>query len=1072
MENLSGYYRYPAISGNRIVFVSEDDLWRVPVDGGSASRLTSNLGEVSYPAFSPDGEWLAFTGKEEGHSEVYLMPSEGGSELRLTYLGANSQVIGWTPDGTHILFSSNVQQPFGRIYNLWKISSEGGQPEQLPHGLAHSISYGPDGKLVLGRNTTDPARWKRYRGGTAGTLWIDNTGNGEFVPYTGVNGNLANPMWIADRIYFLSDHEGIGNLYSINPDDQDLQQHTEHKAYYVRNASTDGKRIVYHAGAELYLYDPESQERSQIQIEWRSPGVQRNRKFVNSANFFEEYSIHPDGLALVTTHRGKSFTYPHWEGAVQQLGEPQGVRYQHTQWLHDDKHFVTVSDAGGEESLEILSTNPDEEPVRLEGLNLGRPLDLNLSPTENKVALTNHRFELILVDLDKKTSQILDRSEYERLQGFDWSPDGRWIVYGCAESQQTVSLKLCAIDSGEVHQITEPRFRDLQPSFDPQGKFIYFLSYREFNPVYDSMYFDLNFPRGMKPFLLSLQKETESPFVPKPKTPAASSTNSDATDSESSGEDGSEVIIDFDGMKNRIVQFPVPEGRYQQIKGVRGKVLFTSVPVKGSIDRNIFSGVPNADATLEYYDFDTQKKETVAKNVTSFKVSAKSETLVYRSKNSLRVMAIAKQGSNKTNRETKNRETGWIDLNRVKVSVDPVQEWHQMFREIWRLQREHFWNPEMSGVDWQRVYDRYRPLLDKVASRTEFSDLIWEMQGELGTSHAYEIGGDYRTPPTYRLGQLGADLEYVSDKEGYRITHIVQGDSWTDDSDSPLHSLGVNLKEGDFLTAIGNQKLSKRLTPAELLVNQAGLNIPLTIRKKDSGESKTVIVQTLKDDTSVRYRDWVESNRSIVYDATGGKVGYVHVPNMGPVGYAEFHRYYLAEVDKDALIVDVRFNGGGHVSQLILEKLARERIGYSTQRWGKPQPYPEESVAGPIVALTNEHAGSDGDIFSHCFKLMDIGTLIGKRTWGGVIGIWPRHHLVDGSVTTQPEFSHWFQDVGWGVENYGTDPNIEVDIAPQDYAAGRDPQLNKAIAVVREQLEKSPVQMPEIKSKPDLSLPE
>jgi len=1065
----SGYYRFPTIFKDKVVFVSEDDLWQVPAEGGRAIRLTSNLGEVSNPRFSPDGEWLAFTGKEEGQTEVYIMPADGGTENRLTYLGANSSVVGWMDDGNSVLFSSNAAQPFARVYNLWKVSRDGGQPEKLPYGIAHDISYGPEGKSVIGRNTADPARWKRYRGGTAGVLWIDNTGDGNFELLEGINGNFSSPMWLNDRIYFLSDHDGIGNLYSVNPNGDDLQQHSNHRNYYARNASTDGSGIVYHAGAKLYVLSPDAAEPKQIDVEFHSPRVQRNRKFVNSSKYLEEYAIHPDGLALTTTIRGKSFTFPNWEGAVQQLGEPQGVRYRLTQWLHDGDHFVTVSDTSGAERLEIHRKDAAEEIVRLEDLDVGRPIILKPSPVANKVALTNHRFELFLVDLDNQTSELLDKSKYNRLQGLDWSPDGQWLVYSCSETQQTMSLKLCNVESGETHLITEPHFRDVQPSFDPDGKFIYFLSYREFNPVYDSMYFDLNFPKGMRPFLVSLQKETASPFVPEPKTPSAT-TDTDSTDTNNGKT--TEVQIDFDGIERRIEQFPVPEGRYEQIQGVKGKVLFTSVPVKGSLDRDIFSGTPDADATLLYYDFENQKKETVAKNVTSFKVSQKSETLVYRSKNKLRVLAISKDSTNKSKSSKPSRETGWIDLNRVKVAVEPAAEWQQMFREIWRLQKEHFWNPEMSGVDWEKVYQRYSPLLDLVASRSEFSDIVWEMQGELGTSHAYEIGGDYRTPPMYRQGFLGADLEYSKKEDGYKITNIVQGDSWSSDADSPLNSLGANVSEGDVLVAVGNQNLSETTTPQELLVNQAGLEVQLTVRKKGKKKPQNLVVKALKNETNARYRNWVESNRKQVHDATDGKVGYVHVPNMGPVGYAEFHRYYLAEVDRDALIVDVRFNGGGHVSQLILEKLARKRVGYDLQRWGAPQPYPEESVIGPIVALTNEHAGSDGDIFSHVFKMMNIGTLIGKRTWGGVIGIWPRHHLVDGSITTQPEFSHWFQDVGWGVENYGTDPNIEVEITPQDYAADIDPQLEKSIEVVMTQLKENPVKLPEFKDKPDLSLPE
>ncbi|MCF7805508.1 MAG: PDZ domain-containing protein [Candidatus Marinimicrobia bacterium] len=1071
----SGYYRYPVIRDELVIFVSEDDLWQVPLQGGTANRVTSNPGEVTNSAIAPGGKYIAFTGSEEGHTEVYIMPGNGGESRRLTYLGSNSKVVGFSRDGKSVLFSSNAHQPFGRFHALWKIDVEGGLPEQLPYGLAHDIAYGDEERVVIGRNTGEPARWKRYRGGTAGVLWIGNENGTDFRKLLDIDGNLASPLWINGRIYFISDHNGIGNLWSVNPDGKDLQQHTNHKEFFARNATTDGKFIVYHAGGNLYRLEPGTDAPDEIPVEYHSQRSGRNRKFVSPGKYLESYAPHPEGHSLAVTSRGKPFTFANWEGAVEQIGQANSVRYQMTRWLHDGDRLVTVADETGEEHLEIYAPDSGEKRVCLNDMDIGRPLNLHPSPTENKVAFSNHRHELVLVDLDAKEATVLDRSEYQRLRGVAWSPDGCWIAFSCAETQQTFSLKIANVKSGKCHQVTPPRFRDVQPSFDPDGKYLYFLSYREFNPVYDSMYFDLNFPRGMRPYLVTLREEIPSPFIPHPKPPGGSGSNSNSNgnnsqNDEDSDHDKSEVAIDFAGIENRIIKFPVPEGRYQQIQGVKGKALFSVLPVKGALDRNIMSGAPKADATLEYYDFSKQKKETVSKNVTSFRVAQNSGTLFYRSKNKIRALKIEPLKKQKS-KSKPGRESGWIDLSRIKVSVDPPSEWEQMFNEIWRLQREHFWTEDMSGVDWQTVYDRYHPLLNKVTSRSEFSDLIWEMQGELGTSHAYEIGGDYPRKPTYKQGFLGADYEYDSDGEGYILKNFIRGDSWKDDSDSPLRLVGAGIEEGDLLLAVNGQRVSAERSPQELLVNHAGDEVKLTLRKPGNDEPYSATVKALKNETDARYRQWVERNLEYVRERTDGKVGYVHIPNMGPVGYAEFHRYYLAEVDKESLIVDVRFNGGGHVSQLILEKLARQRIGYDVQRWGKPEPYPSESVLGPIVALTNEHAGSDGDIFSHCFKLMNLGTLIGKRTWGGVIGIFPRHFLVDGSVTTQPEFSFWFEDVGWGVENYGTDPDIDVDITPEDYASGADPQLDRAIEEILKAREDNPTELPDFEDKPDLSLP-
>ncbi len=1088
----AGYYRFPTLHGQTVVFVCEDDLWTVPDTGGIARRLTSGLGEASYPCLSPDGATLAFIGREEGHTEVYVMPALGGPARRLTHLGAMAQVVGWSPDGESILFTSNAGQPFLRLFKLFSVGLNGGLPQELPLGPAQSISYGPDGGVVIGRNTGDPARWKRYRGGTAGELWVDVEGDGEFKPLIQLEGNLANPMWLGERIFFLSDHEGVGNLYSCLPTGEDLRRHTDHRTFYARNASTDGQRIVYHAGADLYVYDPISDASQRVEVEFRSPRTQRNRKFVDTAKYMLGYAIHPEGHSVAVTSRGKPFTMANWEGAVLQHGEPDGTRYRLASWLRDGKRLVMVADTDGEEALEIHHADGSAEPERLADLSvapdddsehpldIGQPLDLAVSPKNDQVVLSNHRYELILVDLPSRTMRLLDRSQYKRIHGLAWSPDGRWVAYGFSDTQNTSCIKLCKVESGETWTLTRPVLRDVGPTFDPDGKYLYFLSYREFDPVYDNLHFDLNFPRGVRPYLITLQKDLPSPFIPIPKAPGQKPPEEgDETSKRKNGEDNGEssrqegeetetpeepmVEIDLDGIEDRILAFPVSDGRYGQVWGIKGKALFTSFPIEGSLDRSWFPGEPAAKGSIEMYDFEEQKQEKLVSEVTNFKVSADGKTLIYRAGNRLRVIEAGKKPDNSDKKP--GRESGWLDLKRIKVSVQPRDEWEQMYREAWRLQRDHFWTADMSGVDWEAVNQRYRPLLDRVATRSEFSDLMWEMQGELGTSHAYELGGDYRQEPKYLQGFLGVDFAYDAETETYRIARIVRGDPWDEKGGSPLLGPGINIKPGQTLLAVNGRKVGKDCSPQELLVNQADSEVLLTVAADDGEETRTVSVKALKDETPARYREWVEGNRRQVHEATDGRVGYVHIPDMGPRGYAEFHRGYLAEVGRDALIVDVRFNGGGHVSQLILEKLARRRLGYDVPRWGEPEPYPRDSVLGPMVALTNEQAGSDGDIFSHCFKLMGLGPLIGKRTWGGVIGISPRDRLVDGGVVTQPEFSFWFEDVGWGVENYGTDPDIEVDITPQDYATGRDTQLERAIEEILRLLKEQPPKRPDLKKK-------
>jgi tricorn protease len=1111
----AGYYRYPTIFDETIVFACEDDLWTVHANGGVARRLTSTLGEASRPRFSPDGKHLAFVGREEGQSEIYVMPAEGGPTRRLTYLsGSVCLTAGWTPD-SKIVFANNAGHWYLRFTHLYQVDLSGNAPEKLNFGLARAISYGPNGGLVIGRNTDEPARWKRYRGGTAGQIWIDVTGVGDFRPLVELDGNLTSPLWLSTpgspgRIYFISDHEGVGNLYSVTPNGEDILRHTHHEDFYVRNANTDGKRIIYHAGADMFIYDTSNGQSGSVNIEFHSPRTQRSRKFVDPGRYLQEWSFHPQGQAVAATTRGKLFSFANWEGAVEQYDRTDemndanppitGVRYRLSRWLADGKRLLAVTDEGGEERFVIFSSEQELGSTLLPDLDIGRPENIAVNPCKDQIVFSNHRYELVFLDLVTHEMKLIDRGCTARINGFCWSPDGEWVAYSISVSLQTQALKLWKSSTAETYSLTRPVLRDVAPAFDPNGKYLYFLSYRTFDPIYDNLHFDLSFPLGMKPYLLTLQKDLPSPFILKTPLEQECKEDSSAQDETPASASPAEpaegqiieqtaapkkpqpvIQIDLDGIEDRLIAFPVSEGIYGRILGLdKGKVLYSRFPIQGTLNQDFLDDA-GAKGTLLVYNFEDQKEETLVSGISDFNVSSNNKMMIYQSGSRLRVLKAGEKPNG--DGDSPSRKTGWLDLSRLKVSVLPGAEWRQMFREAWRLQRDQFWTPDMSQIDWVSVHDRYLPLVDRLSSRSEFSDLMWEMQGELGTSHAYEYGGDYRPEPTYRQGFLGADFSYDPVKDAWQITHIYHGDSWNPSANSPLRQSGINILEGDYLMAINGRKLSRHFSPSAALVNRAGDEVTLTIspatdRKLKSDEetntesSCTFTVKTLHSEESARYREWVEGNRAYVHQATGNRVGYLHIPDMMGWGFAEFHRGYLAEVDREGLIVDVRFNRGGHVSALLLEKLARRRLGYDKSRWGQlPSPYPPDSVIGPMVAITNEFTGSDGDIFSHGFKMMKLGALIGKRTWGGVIGIEPRHRLVDGTMTTQPEFSFFFNDVGWGVENYGTDPDIEVDITPQDYTRELDPQLDRAIQEIMQSLVSNPPSLPDFSGRPSLALP-
>ncbi len=1078
-----GYCRFAASHGETLVFVCEDDLWSVARSGGIARRLTTSSGDIALPRISPNGAQLAFVAREEGNPEVYVMPTGGGIAKRLTFLGSETcTVSGWSPDGTEIYFCSDAGAPFARETHAFAVVASGGAVRPLRLGHATAVARHADGRFVLGRNNADPARWKRYRGGTAGDLWVDPANDGKFTRLVVVAGNPVWPMWVGERIAFLSDHEGVGNVYSVRPDGGDLRRHTHETEYYVRFPSTDGTTIAYTVGATVALLDIATDTIVRPAIDTPSPAPQLARRFVEADEGLEHFTPSPDGTALALVSRGRAFTMPLWEEAVSTHGAGSAVRYRATEWLHGGKRFVCVSDEGGAERLEVRDVAGEEAPLSVVTADIGRVVELAASPVADIVAVANHRHELLLVDLADGRARTIDTSPASQMHDLAFSPDGRWLAYSCAvapdpgatANPDTAILRIAKVKSGHVHDVTPLLRVDRSPAWDPDGKYLYFISTRDFNPVYDALQFDLSFPQASRPFLVTLRDDVPSPFVPKPSPVHKDRKDEGAGDDDRKNDKPPRIEIDFDGITGRVLGFPVEEGKYEQLVAAHGRVLFTQFPLRGIKPEGATWEDDDATGTLLAYDFDQQRVAPLAVEVGDIRLAADHRTLVYTSRERMRAIDAAgdlpEEGQDDPKAGTEpSRRSGWLDLSRASVLVEPLAEWTQMYDEAWRMQREQFWDEAMSGVDWNLVRTRYAKLLPLARTRAEVSDILWEMLGELGTSHAYEIGGDHRRPSQYRRGFLGADFEWNQSTGGYRIVKLYRGDSWNRDTDSPLAEPGLAIAEGDTLLAIGGRPLSRDVTPDERLVNTADRDVVLTLAAK-KGERRRVIVHALHDERMLRYRAWVDTNRAYVHARTDGRVGYLHIPDMGPWGFSEFHRGYLSEFNRDGLVVDVRYNRGGHVSPLLIEKLARKRVGYDVSRYGPPVPYPPESVGGPIVALTNQFAGSDGDIFSHVFKLYGLGPLVGKRTWGGVIGINPYHRLVDGTITTQPEFSFWFTDVGWKVENYGTDPDYDIDIAPHDDSSGVDAQMEKALELLTTL--RAPVNgKPHFEPRPRLALP-
>ncbi|MBF0237477.1 MAG: PDZ domain-containing protein [SAR324 cluster bacterium] len=1076
-----GYFRSPTVSQDQVVFLGEDDLWTVELRGGKAHRLTSGRGEIISPVFSPDGRWIACCASEEGGTDVYVLSAEGSPLFRLTYLGKTRYVVGWTPDSQSVIFQS-AHQAVHRADDaqLYQVSLEGGPVEPLPFGPATFMHQSGNGKgCVLGRNAISNFRWKRYRGGTVGEVWLDRNGKNKFEKLA-LPGNPVRPFWIGDHIYFVSDHEQMGNLYRCGLDGTEITAMTHQENYYVRGVQTDRQHLVYQAGGDLWAMNLEHDEHWQIPIQWHSPKTRLQRKFVYGVDYLEEVHLHPQGHKIAVTSRGKLFSMPLWEDAAVQYGHRDGVRHRLIAWMPDGK-LVTVSDQqGDQECLAVFSEIPAVEPEMLIPLPPGRVQTIVCAPSANLLAFTTSRMDLYLLNLENQKCKKVDESPIKEITDVVFSPDSNWIAYCKPLSLELTAIFLLNLETGKSHQITHPVRYDFAPSFDPEGRWLYFLSARSYNPIWDTVQYAAVFTRSIKPYLITLRDDITSPFNPQPYAPgkergqeedAAQNEKSPKSTKKKRGKAEPEektitkIKIDLEGIEHRIIEFPMAESIYGQVVGLPGKILFTEFPMTGDLEDPAFE-TDLEDGILWGYDLEKQEAEILARDVGDIELRPAANTLLYLSSHEVRVVeagvVVSEDGP-----EYPCRKTGWIDLDRIRISINYPAEWRQMFQESWRLQKEFFWTETLGGVDWNQVYQRYFPLLERVGSRSELSDIIWEMQGELGTSHAYEYGGDYHVPPIYPIGSLGADLEYSKKHKAYVIRQIYRGDVWRKNEHSPLCEPGLRIKEGDLLLAIGGTPINSQTSPEELLVNQAGQNVMLTIKSPDKkAEVRHVFVQTLRRDQRARYREWVTNNYRKVMEATEGRVGYIHLPDMQSEGIAEFHRAYLAQTDREGLIIDVRYNSGGFVSPLILEKLTHRHLGYDVPRWGASETYPYHTMKGHLIALANEFSGSDGDMFCYSFKTLQLGPLIGKRTWGGVVGIDNQYHLVDGSLTTQPQFSMWFHNSGWGIENVGVEPDIEVECFPQDYAKGKDPQLERSIAEMLRMLKEKPVHNNRLQQKP------
>ncbi|MDJ0766480.1 MAG: S41 family peptidase [Myxococcota bacterium] len=1066
-EALGGYPRYPDHHSGVVVFSAEGDLWQVSITGGIARRLTTSAGDELFARFSPDGSHLAFSGDYDGNQDVYVMPAAGGVPHRLTFHPSPDQVLGWTPDGKAILFRSRRFNPHGD-WTLHTIPMKGGDPIRLPLFRSARLAYEPQGKRVaINRLERDFRRWKRYAGGTAVQIFIGDLDGGDFRRLTTFKGTNAMPMWHGGRIYFLSDRTGTMNIWSMTPAGQALKQHTRFDDYDVRFPSLGDGKIVFQQRAEIHVFDTASDRVFQVPLKLISD-VQRTRtRFTDPMRYLSSMELSPDGSSVGLEIRGNLHLIPAAkEGRRIQVSQGSGVRQWGISFSSDGKAIASISDASDETEVHVFDTERPDASRQL--TRTGKPFKYppRWAPGDKLIAYADSDNRLYVVNPGGGDPSEVDHSDDGRIAEYTWSPDGRYLAYVKPDDNSFNSIFIYDSMTKNSVRVTQPHFFDGSPTWSTDGKYLAFLSERTINPYLDHFDLEAIVDKASKPYLVLLSTNTHSPFLP---GALPKETEKKEVQNKNSGPktDVPQVVVDleFEGLADRIVEVPVPADNYADLWVGEGVMFFQRWPTLGLADwEEMFFSGSEPSFTLMRFDFKTKKAEPFAEGVVGYDISRDAKKIALRKqKGELYAFELDTKAP-----EGKALEEKRLPIGEVREPIDPRAEWRQIFNESWRMMRDFFWTPEMGGVDWAAMRKKYGALLPRVATRDELSDLMGEMVAELSLGHTYIWGGDRRAPKPVPVGMLGADLE--SDTSGrYRFLRIYPGEPWDTKRLSPLTLSHARVKEGDFLLKIDGRDLRVGDNVFSRLQKAAGQIVQLTVAADAGGrDAREVEITTLKHERAVRYHAWVKRNRELIDQKTNSRVGYLHIPDMMTAGMVEFDRWYYPQMHKQGLIVDARWNRGGFVSGIMIKRLARQVLGWSKSRRGRVATYPENTLNGRLVVLTNEQAGSDGDIFPRAVQVAKLGPVIGTRTWGGIVGISLENPLVDRGFSTRPGgFALWDAERRWGVEGEGVEPDIKVDNDPSAVERGVDAQLERGIAEMLKMLQNAPPKPPAFGDPPD-----
>ncbi len=1075
--------RYADVHQDRIVFTYEGDLWLVSSEGGVARRITRDPGDEVFAKFSPDGTTLAFTGEYDGGRSVYVMDATGGVPERLTFHPSADEVLDWFPDGKHVLFRSRRLYPF-RAEQIYKVSIDGGLAERLPVDRAGLTALSPDGKsIAYNRITRERATWKRHQGGTAQDLWMGSLERQDYRKVTDWVGTDNFPMWAGDAIYFTSDREhGTLNIYKYDIGSEKVTALTSYEDYDVKFPSIGQNSIVYQYGEGLHLLDIKTGQTRAVAVELVSDRVPVRPEFVEVAPTTGSFGLSPSGKRLLLEARGEILNLPAEDGEPINLTRSPGTREKNAAWSPDGRWVAFLSDKTGEEEIYLVDQRGKNDWKQLTTGGLGFRMQPVWSPDSTHLVFADKFMRLNLVDAESGEIKVIAQGPlddgWERwgIQDYVWSPDSQWIAFTMMERSQNESIFLYSLTDGKTHRVTDDVTTDFSPSFDPGGKYLYFLSNRTYTPIMGFIEQDYVFLDMCRPYVVLLQADLPAPFAPKDSEEEVK----EAKDTEES--DGDEKAeqeadeekkddaekdesfrIDTDGIARRIVAAEgVEAGNYFRLEATeKGFCYLKRAEHQFEKYQNV-SDQTTDSLDLYSYDLEKRKAEQVLSGIANYHLSADGKKLVYRAGTQYGVVDAGSKAS---------VGDGKVNLADARIQVDRQQEFLQIFNEAWRVERDWFYDPNMQGVDWAAMREKYIKLVPHCGTRSDLNYLIGEMISELNIGHTYVYGGDIeqggKPAPT---GLLGADFAAEAGADFYRIAHVIPGTPWNPEERSPLAEPGCPIKEGDYLIAIDGQPVRTNDNPFRYLQNKAEKMVTLTYNAQPSAEgAKTCRVKTLRSEGAIRYREWVDRNRAYVDQASGGKIGYLHIPDMGENGLKEFAPFYFPHYYKNGFIIDERYNGGGFTSDMIIQRLERKVWAYTQPREGMALPEPERGFNGHLVVLINEDTGSSGEWFAEGIKRKGICPLIGVRTWGGAVGIELHQPLVDGGSTTPPQFGPYAPDGTWIIEGHGVDPDIEVQNMPGDVVRGKDAQLDAAIERLMEKIRQDPREMPPHPPYPDKS---